>query len=131
MTDEKAGVIAALEALDAAFEERDLPAILDLCSEDVVFIGSGAGEEAVGRDRLVDMFSAIAPQADGVEFSVGWESVHADVVGDVAILVAWGIGRLVSPRRTAEMRYRLTGLLLRQDGRWLWRIHHGSEPASW
>jgi ketosteroid isomerase-like protein len=35
----------ALTALDDAFERRDLDAVLALCTEDVVFIGSGEGEE--------------------------------------------------------------------------------------
>ena len=97
----------------------------------MVFIGSGEGEEAVGRDAIVGMLAAIAPKAEGAEFTLLWDSVDVDVGGDVALLVAWGTGTVVTPRRTATMRYRLAGVLLRSDGRWLWRIHHGSEPAAW
>ena len=131
-TNEAAAVRDALGALDSAFERRDLKAILDLCTNDVVFIGSGEGEEAVGREGVVEMLASLAPHADGVEFTVAWDSVDVDVRADVALLVAWGTGTLVTPRRTATMRYRLTGvLLLHSDGRWLWRVHHGSEPAAW
>jgi uncharacterized protein (TIGR02246 family) len=129
--DDEAAVRDALAALDAAFERRDVDAALCLCADDVVFIGSGEGEEAVGRDAVVGMLAAIAPNAEGAEFTLLWDSVDVDVRGDVALLVAWGTGTLVTPRRSATMRYRLTGVLLRSDGRWLWRIHHGSEPAAW
>ena len=37
-----------MTALDEAFERRDLEAVIDLCSRDVVFIGSGEGEEGLG-----------------------------------------------------------------------------------
>lgn len=121
----------ALTDLDAAFERGDLPAILDLCTSDVVFIGSGEGEEAIGRENLEVMFAAIAERSEGVEFSVEWDSVDAEVVGDVAVLTAWGTATLRSPRGDRRGRYRLTGVLLRRGGRWLWRVHHGSEPVTW
>src|SRR5439155_7073693 len=54
----------ALTALDEAFERRDLEAALDLCTEDVVFIGSGDGEVAAGRDAIGPMFAALAPQLE-------------------------------------------------------------------
>lgn len=131
MADDDVAVRDALVALDAAFERRDLEAALALCTEDVVFIGSGEGEEAVGRDAIVAMSLAIASHAEGAELTIVWDSVDVDVLGDTALLVAWGTGTLVTPRRTATMRYRLTGVLQRSDSRWLWRVHHGSEPAAW
>ncbi|MDQ6817833.1 MAG: nuclear transport factor 2 family protein [Actinomycetota bacterium] len=131
MIDDVAAVHHALAELDAAFAGRDCSAILGLCTEDVVFIGSGEGEEAVGRDRIAEVFAELAPDEDGVKFSLSWHSVDVEVLGDVAILVAWGTGTLDSPRRNAEMRYRLTGVLTRRGERWLWRVYHGSEPARW
>jgi hypothetical protein len=38
---EAEAVRQALTALDEAFERRDLEAVMDLCTRDVVFIGSG------------------------------------------------------------------------------------------
>jgi uncharacterized protein (TIGR02246 family) len=121
----------ALTALDEAFERRDLQAVLDLCAEDVVFIGSGEGEEAVGRHSIGPMFAALVPQLQGLEFSLDWESVDVSVLGDVALLYASGPAKLMTSRRNAAFRYRLTGVLIRNGGRWLWRIHHGSEPGAW
>jgi ketosteroid isomerase-like protein len=42
----------ALTALDEAFERRGRQAVLELCTDDVVFIGSGQDEEAVGRQEI-------------------------------------------------------------------------------
>ena len=39
-------------ALDTAFDRRDVAAVLNLCTDDVVFIWSGDGEEAVGREAM-------------------------------------------------------------------------------
>jgi uncharacterized protein (TIGR02246 family) len=129
---ETAGVRAALSALDEAFERRDLNAVMNLCTEDVVFIGSGEGEETVGRDQIGPMFSALAPKLEGSEFTFGgWESVQVEILGDVALIYAWGPATLVTTRRDTSFRYRMTGVLVRDGSRWLWRVHHGSEPGSW
>ena len=77
------------------------------------------------------MFAALTPDLEGMEFSLAWESVDIDVLGDFAVLYAWGPAKLVTSRRNTTFRYRLTGVLVRQNGRWLWRIHHGSEPGAW
>lgn len=45
----------ALTVLDEAFERRDLRAAFELCAEDVVFIRSGEGEEAVGPEEIGPM----------------------------------------------------------------------------
>lgn len=131
MDDDSAAVLAAFHELDAAFARSDLDAALDLCTEDVVFIGSGAGEEAIGRDAVGPMFAALATHLDGLEFSLEWDSVGADVLGDVALVTAWGHAKLVTPNRNETLRYRFTGVLVRDSGRWLWRVHHGSEAGAW
>jgi len=67
---------------------------------DVVFLGSGRGEEARGRDDLARMFTVLAGEADGTAFTVAWDEVDVDVLGDVALVTALGTGTLASPRRT-------------------------------
>jgi uncharacterized protein (TIGR02246 family) len=131
VVDDVQAVRDALAALDDAFERRDLESVLSLCTEDVVFIGSGEGEEALGRDAIGPMFASLAVLLEGVQFSLSWESVDVDVLDDVALLLAFGSAKLVTQTRTDSLRYRLTGVLVRVGGRWLWRVHHGSEPGSW
>jgi uncharacterized protein (TIGR02246 family) len=132
MNEDEQAVRDAFTALDEAFERRDLDAALALCTDDVVFIGSGHGEEAVGRDAIAPMFAALAPQLEGGEWSLTWDSIDVDVLGDVALLLAWGKARLVTQRRGEQrFRYRFTGVLVRSGDEWLWRVHHGSEPGAW
>jgi uncharacterized protein (TIGR02246 family) len=122
----------ALTALDEAFERLDLEAVLNLCTEDVIFIGSGIGEEALGREAIGPMFASLAPHLEGgFEWSLSWDSIDVDVLGDAAILLGFGNARLVTAHRNAHFRYRLTGLLVRSGDQWLWRLHHGSEPGAW
>jgi hypothetical protein len=97
----------------------------------VVFIGSGDGEEAVGRAAIGPMFAALASQLEGLEFSLAWDAVDIDVRRDLALLLGWGTAKLVTQHRDETFRYRLTGVLVRSEGRWLWRVHHGSEPGAW
>ena len=78
------------------------------------------------------MFSALAAELEQSEFSWGgWESVEVEILGDVALVYAWGPATLVTANRNTRFCYRLTGVLVRSDGRWLWRMHHGSEPGAW
>ena len=73
------------------------------------------------------MFAALAPPLDDVQFSVAWESVHIELLGDVAVVLAWGQARMGGDD---TLRYRLTGVLVRHGDRWLWRVYHGSEPGK-
>jgi uncharacterized protein (TIGR02246 family) len=131
MESDRQAVRDALTALDKAFERQDLRAVRELCTEDVVFIGSGEGEEAVGRDAIGPMFDALSLQLEGVKFSLAWESVEIDVLGGVALISARGSARLETQRRADTLRYRLTGVLVRSTHGWRWRVYHGSEPGAW
>lgn len=69
---------------------------------------------------------------ESATFSLVWESVHVEVGGDIAFMTALGTARASGVLAGHDgTRYRLTGILLRTGDRWLWRVHHGSEPVSW
>ena len=121
----------ALADLDSAFARKDFDGVLELCADDVVFIGSGNGEEAVGRSAIGPMFATLEAQIEELEFSLQWDEVEVDVLGDLALLRACGRAKLATQERDATFRYRLTGVLVRSNGRWLWRVYHGSEPGAW
>ena len=122
---------AAFAALDDAFARGDLAAVRELCTDDVVFIGSGEGEEAIGRDAIEPTFAALSERVGPIEFSLDWDAVDVDVLGEVALVLAWGHARLKTEDREETLRYRFTGVLVRQGERWLWKMHHGSEPGRW
>jgi uncharacterized protein (TIGR02246 family) len=123
---------SAVDALDAAWESGDVEAILDCFDPDLVFFGSGDGEEAVGRDGLRTLLGLLAPRIEGGRFTIEWDSLRADRLGDVAVIS--GIGRIRSSgtlSRFDRTPYRLTGVIVERDGRWRWKVYHGSEPGSW
>jgi len=123
-----------VDALDAAFAQRDITAALDLfvADEDIAFLGSAKQEQALGHERVRQRLEAILalPEVAGGSFEIAWDERRVRIEGDVAWVVATGEATWTSPRRTVRFPYRLTGILLRRDGRWLWHTHHGSEPGS-
>jgi uncharacterized protein (TIGR02246 family) len=129
LSDDQQEVHQALEQLDQAFDRRELDVVLNLCSEDIVFIGSGNGEEAVGHVELAAMLEAVEPTSADHTFRVLWDAIDVEVLDDVAILTASGSAELTTPQEAHKARYRLTGLLVRSRDRWLWRVYHGSEPS--
>jgi uncharacterized protein (TIGR02246 family) len=124
-------VRAALTALDDAFARGDLAAVRELCTENVVLIGSGEGEEMVGRDAIEPMFTTLLERVGPIDFSLEWDSVDVEVLGEIALVLAWGRGLLKTDQREEALRYRFTGVLVRDGEWWLWKFHHGSEPGRW
>jgi uncharacterized protein (TIGR02246 family) len=130
-SDDKAAVMAALDGIHAAFGKRDPAAFKALSLPDFVFIGSTEGEEAIGPDAIPAMFKAIVGSLAGAKFAVEWESLETEVIGDVALITGLGKATYETQYRLARNRYRLTGLLRRSSGKWLWRLYHASEPLPW
>lgn len=65
-------------------------------------------------------------------FAFEWDSVGWERLGEIALIC--GIGRVRSSgllERFDGTQYRLTGVLVRSDGRWRWKVYYGSEPGSW
>src|SRR3954453_913502 len=90
---------------------------------DATLIGSSLGEIARGpiqmRTFLKKLFSS--PQTVSWE----WDDVSISSAGDVAWL--WLEGALVLDGRS-DRAYRISGVLERRQGRWIWMLFHGSEP---
>lgn len=131
MTDDERQVLAAFDDLDRALERCDRAAVeaLWVTDEDLTFWGSAAPETAVGRDGLRELLDLL----DGVpgSFSLTWGARRVRVSGDVAWVNAEGVATWERPgERVARPAYRLTAILVRRGGRWLWHTHHGSEPAA-
>jgi hypothetical protein len=75
----------------------------------------------IGLDALRRFFERLYRSSDGPRFRFG--NRRASVSGEVAWFTAEGEvaigGRVITP-------YRLTGILERRDGCWLWRLFNGS-----
>jgi ketosteroid isomerase-like protein len=119
-------ILWTLGELRAAVSERRIEGVLSLFAPDAdtTLIGSSAGEIARGplelRAFLERLFAS--PQTVGWE----WDDVSVSAQGDVAWL--WLEGALVLDGRS-DRAYRISGVLERRAGRWLWTFFHGAEPS--
>lgn len=115
-----------LSRLSELVSARDLAALAEF-SEDVVLVGSEAGEIASGLDQLRALLQSAFTQESRIAWT--WHSVRASRCADMAWFFAEG--ELVLTSDTIEKRkpYRLSGVLGWQAERWKWRQFHGSEPA--
>lgn len=124
-----AEVLDTLDRLNMLLAEKNEAIVDEFASEpDVVLIGSSAGEIARGPAALAVFFNQIRRLPSQLRWE--WLARHVTAVGDVAWLFA--DGEVVIRNHDGEIRapYRLTGVLQRREGRWRWRLFHGSEPAE-
>ena len=99
---------------------------------DLVFFGSGEGEQAIGYDGLKAMLAKLSPLAEGATFTIKWDSLAGERLGGVGLISGVGHVRASgSLERFDGTVYRVTGVLVRRDGNWRWKVYHGSEPGSW
>ena len=91
---------------------------------DVAVIGSEAGEAFVGPEALRAFFAELYARPYRVLFKLPDRRISA--AGNVAWFTGGGTYRLSDG--TDELPYRLTGVLEKRAGRWLWQLFSGSEP---
>ena len=125
-------VLNAIDAFGAAPRERDraaAEAVWSLDRADVSILGSASGEEFVGPDAVGACRAALTsrPTSHGWR----WADRRVSVVDDVAWFIADAPWLTVQPDgAVSERPYRVTGVLVRADGRWRWTHYHGSEPLG-
>lgn len=118
-------ILLALGEFRAAISQRRLEGALALFAPDAdaTLIGSSLGEIARGPIELRRFLETLF---DGSQ-TVGWEwdDVSISCAGDVAWL--WLEGAYTRDG-VSQGAYRISGVLERRQGRWLWSLFHGSEP---
>jgi ketosteroid isomerase-like protein len=97
-------------------------------SDDVLLLGSEAGEVATGRTELRASFSRIF--ARDATFSWEWNRIDTSHEGNIAWFFADGHVVPSTAKRDQATPCRITRVLQRQGERWLWRQYHGSEPVN-
>lgn len=122
-------ILAALHRFGSLLAARD-PAIIQEFSPDAdtLFVGSEPGELAAGPDQIAEFLRTLLAQPVTIAFE--WSEFRASVAGDQAWLFAAGHFVLRSEDGERRGPYRLTGVLRRHGGKWLWLHFHGSEPAQ-
>lgn len=123
--DEKA-IFAVVDRFLKAVAEKKLEEVLAAFSgdPDCALIGSEAGEAALGPAALRSFF--VGMFARPATFLVAWRSRRASINGDTAWFSAEVDARMSTSDRSGS--YRMTGILVRRQGRWLWQLYHGAEP---
>jgi len=108
-----------------ALSEKRLEGVLTLFAPDAdaTLIGSSLGEVATGPMNMRPFLEELFDSPD--TYSWEWDDVSVSGQGDVAWL--WLDGALVLNGRSARP-YRITAVLERRQGRWLFVLFHGSEP---
>lgn len=125
----KSQVTQALQRLGLLVSRKDLAVLSEFASDaDVLLVGSERGEVVEGQAGLRDFFQRVfrSPAHVGWE----WRKVRISSCDNVAWLFAEGEVVIVMDARPERRPYRLTGVLERQNRRWLWKHFHGAEPSA-
>lgn len=119
-------ILWTLGEFRAAVSQKRIEGVLALFAPDAdaTLIGSSLGEIARGPLELRAFLERLFAGPQGVSWE--WDVVSISSAGDVAWL--WLEGALVLDGRSARA-YRISGVLERRQGRWLWSLFHGSEPS--
>lgn len=122
-----------VDALGAAFASGDVATVLGCFATDgdVLYAGSEAGEVAVGVPALTALLTGLFGRDERYTWTCRTVELVASAAGvalvaeaDLAVLSA-SDGALVEQ----GVAYRVSGLLERDDDRWVWRMCQGVEPT--
>jgi ketosteroid isomerase-like protein len=118
-------ILWTLGEFRAAVAEKRIEGVLTLFAPDAdtVLIGSSIGEIARGPIELRPFLEHLFARPETVSWE--WDDVSVSASGDVAWLWLEG-GAAIDGR--SQLPYRISGVLERRQGRWLWMLFHGSEP---
>ena len=125
------GPAQAVRDLSEAFAARDLGAALACFTpgDDIGYAGSETDEKAVGRGALTALLGQVFLRPEAYAWQPGDVTVHED--GGRAYVFAEARGSARADSGGEEFfPYRVSGLVERVDGRWLWRHCQGSEPSA-
>lgn len=131
-TETEAEVIAAFDALELALcRQRDGEAAwrLFVDEDDAMMWGSAPDEVAVGNAAIGKLFRELTAN-NGEPFQFRWDIKNVRVEGDVAWVNAVGEWVDESSGEVETGPYRVSAVLMRRDGAWLWHTFTGSEPAQ-
>jgi uncharacterized protein (TIGR02246 family) len=119
----------ALRDFVAALATHDPEEVLEVFTRAGAVFGSEVDEQAVGRDELRAFFTGICEKPNTISWT--WEITTAGQLGDVVWFAASGTCVITAPDGppvTVADPYRISGVLRRTQGRWLFALFNGSEP---
>ena len=128
IADERDDPLRTFDALfKAACVDRDPATAAALFADDgLSFSGSDLAERATTKAELLELLQGIAASPNTLTFS--WTERRTHVEGDVAWVNAAGSVTITGPSGERTIPYRVTAVLRRRAGRWMWHTFAGSEP---
>ena len=117
----------ALQRLNDLLGSRDFAFVDEFDRSSALLIGSEDGEVASTRAEMRSLLATV--YALPVRVGWEWEQVIANMSGNVVWVYAEGRVAMTGDSGVEHKPYRVSGVLQRTDGRWLWRLFHGSEPV--
>jgi ketosteroid isomerase-like protein len=127
--DTRSAVRGVLERFFRLVSTRSMQVLAEFApGDDVLLVGSDAGEIATGPQELEEFFTRIFARSS----TFSWKSRHIKVsrAGDIAWFFADGQMIVKSAEGQERGPYRISGVLERLGDQWLWRQYHGSEPVA-
>lgn len=127
--DARSAVRAVLERFFHLVSTRNMRVLAEFApSDDVLLVGSDAGEIATGPQEIEEFFTRIFARTS----TFSWKSrrIHVSQAGDTAWFFADGQMIVESAEGQEQRPYRISGVLERIGDLWLWRQYHGSEPVT-
>ena len=122
-------VTQAFKGMFDAYKKRDLPGVLSFWAPDpdIIAIGSGGDEKSLGVAQFSEQLKR--DWAQGEVQSIGVKNF----VVSAAATVAWLSADINFHGKTAsgefDLSVRLTGVMEKRYGRWLWVQMHLSKPS--
>jgi len=115
-----AAVDGLFDAMAAALLDETLAFFTP--ADDAALYGSEVGEVIIGHDALRSFFQHLYVKGQGPRFVL--RDRRLSIRGDIAWFVAEADVHLAGQ----IVPYRVSGVLERHEGRWLWALFNGSEP---
>jgi ketosteroid isomerase-like protein len=124
----KTEITAALEQFNAAAKRANVDETLSLFdnTDDILLVGSDSGEIYKGKEQIRGWLAALFKHN-----SFAWEMNRIDI--DCNGKTAWVFvdGAMVVTNSKGKIRktpYRFTGIMVKKNKEWKWRLFNGSNP---
>ncbi|MEI6455411.1 MAG: nuclear transport factor 2 family protein [bacterium] len=120
----------ALEKWNDAAKSRNLKQFMELYdnSPDIMLVGSDSGEIFMGREQIENWATKLLSFAS---FSWDMKRIDIDANGNTAWVFMDGFMVVTNDKgKTRKLPYRFTGILVKVNNTWKWRLFSGSAPGS-
>ena len=126
---DEADILATLDRYSRAYAKHDLVGILGLFAQDsdVVLIGTGADEKRIGFEEVKAQFERNFGETETSTIAWRWHKVS--ILREMAWVAADAAIEVIVQGRKTQFPIRMTIVLERRDGSWLWVHRHASVPA--